>query len=283
MADIKLYVSCHKAFFVPEHPLLYPIQVGAALTRERFDGWLCDDEGENISRKNRSYCELTAQYQVWKNGNADYLGFFHYRRYLYPDTNSKGLYILQREPSLCLLRRLGYDEFSALIQDYDILAPKAENMRISVREHYQQATNHWAEDFALLEEILREKEPDYVPAMEAYFSQSKCYFGNMYIMRQEIFQHYCAWLFPLLEEFDRRADWSGRSVQEQRVDGFLGERLFGVYLTRHRRELRVSELPRVHFEPADKLRCKQKIINFLLPPGSRRRAGVKKLGKRWMR
>ena len=41
-----------------------------------------DDEGDNISQKNKTYCELTAQYWAWKNEDADYYGFFHYRRYL---------------------------------------------------------------------------------------------------------------------------------------------------------------------------------------------------------
>ena len=67
MAEIRLFVSCHKPTRVPEHPLLVPVQVGAALARERFPGFLYDDAGENISPKNPSYCELTAQYWAWKN------------------------------------------------------------------------------------------------------------------------------------------------------------------------------------------------------------------------
>ena len=86
MSEIKLFVSCHKACALPKHELLVPMQVGAALTDERFPGFIQDDTGENISALNRSYCELTAQYWAWKNCAADYLGFFHYRRFLYPDT-----------------------------------------------------------------------------------------------------------------------------------------------------------------------------------------------------
>ena len=44
---------------------------------------LHDDEGDNISNKNKTYCELTAQYWAWKNMEADYYGFFHYRRYFH--------------------------------------------------------------------------------------------------------------------------------------------------------------------------------------------------------
>ena len=81
-SNIKIYVSCHKNCFVPDRPFLYPIQVGAQDASIRFSNMLHDDIGENISHKNPLYCELTAQYWAWKNDDADYYGFFHYRRYL---------------------------------------------------------------------------------------------------------------------------------------------------------------------------------------------------------
>ena len=79
--DIKLFVCCHKPVNVPKHPLLVPLQVGAALAGEHFPGFLHDDAGDSISEKNRSYCELTGQYWAWKNIKADYYGLCHYRRY----------------------------------------------------------------------------------------------------------------------------------------------------------------------------------------------------------
>ena len=106
MADVRLFVSCHEAAPVPKHSLLTPVQVGAALSEEKLLGFSRDDEGENISRKNRSYCELTAQYWAWKNVQADYYGFFHYRRYLYPDRKAKRPYRIEGGPTLELFEKL---------------------------------------------------------------------------------------------------------------------------------------------------------------------------------
>ncbi len=86
--DVALYVACHRAFSLPAHRLLCPIQVGASVAKSRFPGFLQDDTGEHISLQNPRYCELTAQYWAWKNDEkSDYLGFFHYRRFLYPDVS----------------------------------------------------------------------------------------------------------------------------------------------------------------------------------------------------
>lgn len=275
MAEVKLFVACHRSFFVPKHPLLYPIQVGATLAQEHFEGFLHDDTGETISNQNRSYCELTAQYWAWKNTYADYYGFFHYRRYLYPDVNETLPYRIEAEVDRLTLERLEFDQMVQLIPQYDLIAPKGENMYCSVREHYANAPFHHRKDLELIEAIVRERHPEMVSAMETYLSGSVCCFGNIYIMAKAVFCDYCAWLFPILAEFDRRADLGGYSPQELRVDGYLAERLFGVYYTYHKAHLRTLELPRVHFAPDRTQRWKQKLTCALLPPGSRRRSIVK--------
>lgn len=276
MAEIKLYVCCHQQNQrVPDHPLLVPIQVGASLADTHFPGFLYDDAGDNISEKNRSYCELTAQYWAWKNVDADYYGFFHYRRYLYPKTSAKRPYRIEKEPTLSLLNKLGYQDFAGLIQQYDLIMPTGENMYLPVREHYAQAPFHHRKDLELMEGIVRQRHPEMEQALECHLSDTICYFGNIFIMKRQVFHDYCAWLFPLLDEFDRRADLSGYSPQERRVNGYLAERLAGTYFVARRTELRTLELPRVHFEQNGSRRSKEKLLFAALPAGSRRRAAVK--------
>lgn len=278
MTDIKIFICCHRPTEVPEHPLLIPIQVGTALADNRFPGFLYDNTGNNISMKNQSYCELTAQYWAWENVYADYYGFFHYRRYLYPDIDEKSLYRLEYQPTNSLLNRLGYDSFTSLIQRYDILLPKGENMYVPVREHYADAPFHHRRDLDRIEEIIRDCHSEYVPAMERYLSGTICYFGNIFIMKREYFTNYCAWLFSIMDVFDQSDRNDGYTAQEQRVNGYLAERLLGIYVTWMREDLsvRITELPRVHFE-SDKVRLWEKrAVNWILRPGSWRRAAVKK-------
>ena len=274
MADIKLFVCCHRPEEVPKHPLLYPIQVGAALSEVRFPKFLYDDTGENISEKNRFYCELTAQYWAWKNVQADYYGFFHYRRYLYPDAKAKRPYLIRGAPSIELLESLRFSSLEELIPQYDLILPKRENMYLSVREHYAKAPYHHGGDLERAVEILLKNHPEYRGAAEQYLSGSGCYFGNIFVMKRAVFQDYCAWLFPILAEFDRLSDTSGYSAQEQRVDGYLAERLLGIWAVAHT-ELQTLELPRVHFIGDAAERRKKQMVNLLLPPGSMRRSEVK--------
>lgn len=277
MADIQIFVCCHKPFPVPDHPVLRPIQVGSSLAGERCPGFLQDDEGENISVQNRSYCELTAQYWAWKNVEADYYGFFHYRRYLYPDPTARRPYRIEPEPTSELLDRLGYKGFSALVEKYDLIAPRGEDMRLPAREHYAQARYHHGQDLTLIEELVRDLAPEHSGALEEYLGQTVCYFGNIYIMSRPVFDRYCEWLFPILAEFDRRADLTGYGPQELRVDGYLAERLFGGFYTELRAEgARTLELPRVQFIPEAGERNRRRFVNAILPPGTKRRAAVKR-------
>ena len=67
----------HKKYWMPEDELYMPVQVGF---NEPL-GFARDNTGENISEKNKNYCELTALYWGWKNLKADYIGLDHYRRH----------------------------------------------------------------------------------------------------------------------------------------------------------------------------------------------------------
>lgn len=185
-------------------------------------------------------------------------------------------YLIKKAANLSLLKKLKYDNFAVLIEKYDIVATLGENMYVPVREHYACAPYHHRKDLELVEKIIKERYPDMTSSMEKYLSGTVCYFGNIYIMKRQVFFNYCSWLFPILEEFDRRADLTTYSTQELRVNGYLAERLFGIWLTYNKGAMRVCELPRIHFESTSSEYVSKKIINSLLPPSSRIRAIVKK-------
>ncbi len=272
--SIKIFVACHKPSFVPQHPLLVPIQVGTALSSELMEGYLHDNTGDNISDLNRSYCELTAQYWAWKNVDASYYGFFHYRRFLYPTPTEKRPYRLEEKPTISTLLKLGFDSYSELIKQYDLILPIGEDMGMSVRDYYKKARFHHIEHLLVIEEIINEKYPEYCYAMNKYLSGATNYFGNIFIMQKEVFFHYCSWLFSILKEFDNRVDLKGYSAQELRVDGYLGERLMGIYYTHWKEKLRTIELPGVYFGLQGKGRG---ILYHLLPPNTKRRVLFRKL------
>ncbi len=86
MSDIKIFVTHtpNRDSIRVEHPYFYPVIAGSDFqTKKAPKGVYLDNQGENISYKNKSYCELTTQYWAWKNQKADYYGFCHYRRFFY--------------------------------------------------------------------------------------------------------------------------------------------------------------------------------------------------------
>lgn len=291
MSEIKIYVVCHKLFEVPSHPYLFPIQVGASLSANRFPGMLYDDTGDSISNKNRSYCELTAQYWAWKNDAAAWQGIFHYRRYLSFDARSQARaagehfgrpYRVLERPTAQSLRRAGYDPqgLARFLEAFDVIAPVPENMGMTAACQYETAPHHYAADLTIVRELLRRGDPRDWRAAEEYLNGTNLYFGNLFLMRRPLFERYSAWLFDLLAKYDEQKDVSGYSPQSQRVDGYLAERLFGVYLTRLRAEgTAVGFVPRLHFAGMESRGAylKQRAETLLLPPGSVRRNAARRL------
>lgn len=65
MQKIKILVAMHKAYSLPGENIYAPIQVGGVRI-PGMENALRDDTGENISAKNKYYCEMTALYWAWK-------------------------------------------------------------------------------------------------------------------------------------------------------------------------------------------------------------------------
>ena len=63
-SSVSIIVATHKQYWMPEDPLFRPIQVGFA---DPVPSWLRDDTGDQIAERNRTFCELTALYWIWKN------------------------------------------------------------------------------------------------------------------------------------------------------------------------------------------------------------------------
>lgn len=265
--NIKIYVSCHKECYTPEHEYMYPIQVGAAKAAKRFDGMLHDDEGENISEKNPMYCELTAQYWAWKNDDADYYGFFHYRRYMsfastqFPHNLFEDVEMPYLDDSvfekLCLDKKTMRDK----IEQYDVIATtpvylKKLNRVLKSNYHQYEITPYqYKEDLDVMLDIIKEKYPEYYDTAYYYLHKSPIgYYCNMFIMKKEIFKEYSEWLFTILEEHEKRRDYSNYDVDGYRVSGYLGERLFGIYYMYLKKQgkYKCCELQRTLFKNVDK-------------------------------
>ena len=266
---IKIFLSCHKECFIPEHPLLFPVQVGTALAERRFGGMLHDDEGENISAKNRTYCELTAQYWAWKNdGSADYYGFWHYRRYMsFLDENlphNPFEDVLMDWLDGSVLEKLGLDEkaMREKIGQYDVIATtpvdlkKLDKKLKSNRHQWELTPYQYKEDLDVMLDIIREKYPEFYEIAVWYLDKSPVgYYCNMFIMRREIFREYSEWLFTILFEHEKRRDYTDYDATGYRVSGYLGERLFAIYYLWLKKsgKYRCCELQRTLFRNTDRI------------------------------
>lgn len=237
--NIKILTAYHKRSKLISSDIIKPIQVGTDITACIDPAHLHDNTGDNISAKNEMYCELTAQYWGWKNLDADYYGFMHYRRYFaFGDSALKRNYPGNIElpyPDNSAIEKLHLSdkEIEDTVINYDVVTVEPYEIRRTeyrtVYGHY--ASNHMVEDLDLVLDIISEKYPEYRASADKYINGHKLYYGNMFIMKKELFFDYCRWLFDILAEHENRGEFRDYSLHQYRVSGFLAERLWGIYLT----------------------------------------------------
>lgn len=252
MKNIKIIVATHKEYWMPEDPIYLPLHVGAEGKKDK-DGHLLDlgftkdNTGDNISSRNANYCELTGLYWAWKNLDADYVGLAHYRRHFSDGAHSK-------DKKNAVITGTAIDQ---LLKQCDIILPKARNYFIETN-YSQYVHAHHAIDLDITREIINEKYPTYVDTYDLCMDRTWGHRFNMFVMRKDLLDSYCTWLFGVLFELEKRLDISSYNKNDSRVFGFVSERLLDIWVEKN--NLAYLELPYVFMERQNWI---MKVANFL--------------------
>ena len=208
---VSVYQATHNQICKKSADYLVPIQVGAALTSERYAA-VRDNIGENISEKNPYYCELTALYWVWKNDKtSDIIGLCHYRR-KFPFHRAK--------------------KIEQKLLKYDAIVTSPYGFRMSLKEEY--AKFHERDDLRRMLMVLKRCYPMYMEAAQSVLCENQLIPYNMIILSRNQYDSYCEWLFSILGELEKNGNDIERDIYQARYFGFLAERLMNIYIVHHR-------------------------------------------------
>lgn len=199
MMTVKIVIATHKEYDMPKEDIYLPVFVGASLNDLDLP-YQRDNEGDNISNKNKTYCELTGLYWAYKNLKADYIGLCHYRRYL----DLKGIDLSKEQ----------------------IVLPKKRHYYIeTVYDQFGHA--HGFDGLRTVRKIIMEDYPDYLRVFDECMNKKSLHIYNMFVMRYDIFVQYCSFLFNVL--FKAEAELG----ECNRLYGYIGERLLDVFIVRN--------------------------------------------------
>ena len=259
---MTVFVAFHKKYPLLSKDSVYtPLHVGKALSKTEL-GFEGDNTGDHISEKNKNYSELTGLYWMWKNSSSDPVGLCHYRRYFLGGKATLAMklkkfgeyFILQgkkrqgvhytsnpKDTSLILTN----DEIKNIMEEYDMILPETRKMKYSAKEHYKR--RHNLDDLIRTGEVIKEITPEYYDSFNTVLNKKELFPCNMFVMKKEHFDQYMEWMFKVLFELEARTDFSKYDAYNQRIFGFISERLIGVWLHKHS-SLRVKELPVLYFK-----------------------------------
>lgn len=235
----KIIVATHKKYKMPNDTYYMPMHVGKE--GKESIGFMGDDTGDNISNKNPYYSELTAIYWMWKNLKNDYVGIVHYRRYF---TIKGWLYIKTHSMFDCILNNKQID---MLLEKTDVVLPKKRNYYIeTLYSHYSHTL--YVEPLDETRKIIQEKEKEYLYNFDKHMNGKKAHMFNMFIMKKEILDRYCEWLFPILEELELRVPPEKYNSFHARYIGRISELLLDVWIEKNNisyKEVKVLNMEKV--------------------------------------
>lgn len=227
--ELKIYILTHK---VPEYGLVddyyvTPLHCGKALNPYNYVCELCDNTGDNISEKNRTYLETTGIYWIWKNTDSPFVGQYQYRRRF----------------------SLDGDLILDVLKSNDIIVPV--HLRTPVYKQYEVCHN--AEDLDVCEYVISRDFAEFSDPYRKYIlNGTELFYSNGFITRRGIYNGLCEFCFGVLSGYEKELglnvyeDWIERGKKckahstphpeipwyeyQARIGGSLFERLATMYI-----------------------------------------------------
>ena len=220
---------------MPEDDIYLPLHVGKVGKPDI--GFQGDDTGDNISEKNPNFCELTGLYWAWKNLDTDYIGLVHYRRHFsVKPKKDKFESILTRQ------------QIEKILNTIDLVLPRQRNYYIeTIYSHYAHTFDSMHLDKTRL--IIGKKYPEYLNSFDKVMKSRGAHMFNMFIMKKELLNEYCTWLFDILFELEKQINISSMTTFEARLFGRVSERLLDVWLNKN--HILYKEISYIHMEPVN--------------------------------
>ena len=205
-----------------------------------------DDTGENISEKNRTYCEASILYWMWKNfdklGNPDYIGFLQYRRLFilndnYTRLNSRGnihnliveQYFEDNSQEKIGLNQKNLEDTLAKYDGIFCVNNTNQTVQDYKENHHSQDVKYWNKAI----DIIKNDWPQYYEAAMKYNNGTLHAWSNCFVMKKEDFLEYCPFLFDVLSKIDNFAslDYKNMSIEQMRVPAYVSETMLGIFYT----------------------------------------------------
>lgn len=221
--SVKIIIATHKKYRMPGEHIYLPLHVGAegkldVNGNELNLGYIKDNTGENISKLNASFCELTGLYWAWKNLKTDYIGLVHYRRHFCIKKNKELWKSI-----------LDYEQLKVYLKKVKVFTPTKRRYYIeTLYSHYKHT--HYSVQLDETRKIIEERYPEYITSYNRVLKHTYGYMFNMMIMEKICLSEYCSWLFDILFELRKKIDMPALSSYQGRFYGRVSEILFNVWL-----------------------------------------------------
>ena len=241
MKNTKIIIATHKKYKMPNDKMYVPVQVGKE-GKENL-GYQPDNEGDNISSKNPYFCELTGLYWAWKNLSADYIGLTHYRRHF--SVSKK----LPKDIKGRINNVITGNDVDQILDNTDIILPKKRKYYIeNLYSHYKN-TMH-VEPLDETRKIIEKKYPKYLDEFDKLHKRTSAHMFNMFIMKKELLDAYCTWLFDILFELEKIVPPEKYDNFHARYPGRISELLLYVWINKNNlsyKEVRVIYIENVNW------------------------------------